>query len=234
MPKDPLEEIKKSKSVPVQVHPNDPEVTAALQDFLNANQAPGGASSNEKERVSIQPDDQLLTETPNEAYLKDALIPVQNIDVTEEEKRIFLKTLVLDEPARFAISLFNGEFVCGMRTRTTYEQQRVFDVLNFQVVQKKLEGPEVNYALYMTILQQYFSLLMVEHINKRLFSELTLKPGKSVEEHSAILEAERAKIFNTTNNVRWTAIINAMRVFEAKCAKMSENAANEDFWKPRS
>ena len=231
MAKDTFQEIKQSPHTKVQVHESDPAVIAGVQEFLAAHQGSESAEE-EKKRTVVQPDDELLAETPTQAFLKEAFVPVENIEVTEEEMRIYLKTLMTDEPTRFTVSLFNRQLKCEMRTRTTHEQRRVFDVLNYQVKQSQLESPEVNYAFYMTLLQQYFALLMVERINGNVFSELTLPSDYGVEQCCKALCETHAKLF-PMNNIRWAAILNAMRIFEAKCAKMSENAANEDFWKPR-
>lgn len=232
MPENILDKLKKSPVTKVEVHESDPDVVAGVKEFLAAHQVSIEAEEKEQQRIQVQPDNVIGTPGPDAEFMNEALVPVDNIEITEEEKRIYLKSLLSDTLTRFRISLYNGQLNYDLRSRSMFEQRRVLDVINWRITQDELlKG---NLAKQFDMLQQYCALLMVERINDIQFSDLKLEEGKTLEEHYKILWHAADKSFSKMNSVCWTSILNAMRRFESKCVKLAENAVNEDFWKPRS
>jgi len=230
MPDNLLDGLKESPLKPVEVHENDPAVVAGVKEFLAAQEAAVSNETAEKRQV-IEPDPVVGAESPDTALVKEALAPVNDIEVTEEEKTIYLKSLLTDELTRFSISLYGGRLKYELRTRSMYEQRRVLDIINDRIVND--EAVKNNLVKQFDMMQRYFALLMVERINGVLFSELHLEPGQTLEQHYQIMVAADAKAFSKMNNLCWTAMLTAMRQFESKCVKLAEHAVNEDFWKPR-
>jgi hypothetical protein len=236
MPENILDQMKKAPATNVVVHNSDPEVIANVKEFLAAQQAGTEAESKQRDRTTIAPDPVVGAPNPDTAFVREALVPVENIAITEEEKRIYLKSLLSDDLTRFSITLYDGQLKYDLRTRSMFEQRRVLDIVNDRIAGVSPKDPTLkdNLAGQFDMMQQYFALLMVERINGVIFSELSLSPGPSLDEHYAKLSAEAERVFSKMNNVCWTAMLNAMRMFESKCARLAENAMNEDFWKPRS
>lgn len=232
MDKNVLDSLKSSPTTPVQVHEQDPNVVAGVKEFLAAHQVALEADGQQRPRTHVEPDPMVGAKGPDDAFVREALVPVDNIEVTDEEKRIYLKSLLTDTLTRFPIKMYGGEITYSLRSRSVFEQRRTLDILDWQMRNDELL--KNNVAKQFDLIQQYFALIMVERINDKLFSELKLEEGYSIEEDYAKLEKTAKIAFSKMNNVIWTAMLNSMRMFEAKCAKLAENAVNEDFWKPRS
>jgi hypothetical protein len=236
MPENILEKLKKSPTTKVEVHESDPDVVAGVKEFLATHQVNLQEEEKQKERVQVPADQTVGAPGPDAEFMNEALVPVDNIEITEEEKRIYLKSLLSDELTRFPISLYEGKIVYSLRTRSMFEQRRILDVINDRIMGDTPKDPSLskNMPGQFDMLQRYSALVMVERINGVMFSDLTLTPGPSLDEHYEILEAASVKRLSKMNTVCWTSILNAMRRFESKCVKLAENAVNEDFWKPRS
>ena len=232
MPQNIIDNLKKAPSTPVEVHQSDPDVVAGVKEFLAAHQVTLEDEAKQKQRVSIAPDPLPGSPGPDAELMREALVPVDDIAITDEEKRIYLKSLLTDELTRFTVSLYDGQLKYELRTRSMFEQRRVLDIVNWRAgLDADLKG---NIAKQFDLIQQYFSLLMVERINGTVFSELSLSPGPTMDEHYKILSEAADKVFAKKNTLWWTPMLNAMKIFESKCARLAENAVNEDFWKPRS
>jgi hypothetical protein len=168
---------------------------------------------------------------PNDTMLTEALINTDKIEVSDMEKSLFIKSLLNDEPVKFQVSLFDGKLNVELRSRSLHEQRRIFDVLA-KDQKDGIVNPE-DLAYFVTRMQQYCMAIMVERVNGKLFSEVSISPDKNIEETQKILHAAVKGNIEALTGIRWTAITNAMRIFEAKCAKMGTEAANQDFWTPR-
>jgi len=75
---------------------------------------------------------------------------------------------------------------------------------------------------------------MIERVNGVLFSDLALDSKSTLAaDREAMHKAIEDGPVRSVQGIRWTNLLNAMRIFETKCAKLSTEANNEDFWKPR-
>ena len=118
-----------------------------------------------------------------------------------------------------------------LRARYSYEQRRIFDLVQFEQEQGIMAKD--NPSLAFNRVQLFCAVLMVERINGQLFSELVLKAGQTLAQDQEIMHRQVHDKLDGITMVRWTAIMQAMRQFEAKCARLNEEAINEGFWTPR-
>lgn len=223
------EQIASSPSTPLTLNP---DVTAEkVKQFIAEAQAHQTVEEKPKP-VALESEADFDIKTAEDAYLTEALVNVseKEIEITEEEKVIFFKALVNEECVCLPVNLFNNNFRVDLRSRYTYEQGRIYDVLRLDNKQNILTGDT---AQFFTRLQYYCAALMVQRVNGVLFSELELKTGSKLEDDAKKLRDFVETKIETMPGIRWTAIINSMRVFETKCARMNSEAANGDFWKPR-
>lgn len=222
----PVEQPPKKAVIEAKFNPNDPKLVAATQQFIDET----NANTLGKQQVEVQPNRDLDTPNPNDTMLTEALIDTSKVDVNETERALFVKSLLNDQPFTLTIELYNGQLQVEIRSRTVHEQRRIFDVLNLDRKDKVYDPEDMAYTI--TRLQQSCLVLMVRRINGQLFSEAAIPDTASVEEARKVLHPALEKL-SSMNQIRWTGLLNAMRVFESKCAKLCTEAANPDFWKPR-
>lgn len=217
-------------SIPVKTAPG---VEDKVRAFLQEKGATVAAEATKPapERIKA-PEDTLFSEpNPEEEAVASALIDIRSVSITDEEKDLFLKALLCDKPVELDIVLFAGKLKLTFRSRSMHEQRRVLDVLHLDQEEQLLPGNDP--ALLFTRLQQYLTAVMLRRINSEVFSELELPPGKEVVADASALRKVFADKLEQMPHIRWTAILNGLRIFEEKCRQLSEHCVNEDFWSPR-
>ncbi len=184
----------------------------------------------EQKPIEVPPSDDFAI-SPQEAAMSDALANDPSVTVTDYDKEVFLKAVLNDEPVRLKVVLYGGKFTLDLRSRTTHEQRRIFDVLEMD----RKDGiiPPDNIALMVTRMQQYFAVLMIERVNGLLFSDLTIEPGQKLEDDAFRLRDTVTRLMEKMVGVRWNSMLSALRYFESKCARLNTEALNEGFWKPQ-
>lgn len=202
-----------------------------VEAFMSENKQPAPATE-ESARRTISPDLSFVQPSPSDLAATEALINDQDPDITDEEKTVFLKALLNDQLVHLPISLFGGQIRVEIRSRYNYEHKLIFDLLREDMETGQLPKGDVD--LFVNRMQCYFMGLMIERVNGEIFSAL-ITPSARDSDMKATAAALRALVEAKCNMpaIRWTALLNAMRLFESKCAKLSTMAVNEDFWKPR-
>ena len=235
-------ELSGAKSQEIKFNPQDPETAAAIAEFMEdkakeitatANPQPEDGTPVEKGRVSIPPNAEFDGGDAGSNVITDTMSPLDKITVSDSEKELFLKAILSDEPVRLTIPLYKGRLLVEMRSRTAYEQRRVMDILTADSKEGYIEKGD--YPMFITRLHYYLGALMVERINGELFSEAKIETGKSLEADTKMMRDLVAKLYDVSKmeNAKWISILNALRIFEHKCAKLNSEAANEDFWNPQ-
>jgi len=217
-------------NIPVKTAPGvEDKVRAFLQEKGAAVAAETPAPT--IERVKAPEDKTFSTPAPEEQAVQTALIDIRAVTITEEEKDLFLKALLCDKPVELEITLFGGKLKFLFRSRSMHEQRRVLDVLHLDQEQQVLPSNEP--ALLFTRLQQYLASVMLRRINGDVFSELEIVPGNNIAADAELLRKVFADKVENMSHIRWTAVLNGLRIFEEKCRQLSEHCVNEDFWLPR-
>jgi len=230
-------ELASSPSTDLKYNPQDPEMAELVKGLADTAEASKGFVADKqndteeeiKGKIDIPPNPE-FSQDPSGQTITEALVPVDNILILDVEKEMFLKAVLNDRPVQLSINLYKGQFKVDLRSRSTFEQKRIFDVLAYD--QKENFTDKSDLALLVTRLQFYLASIMVERINGQLFSELTLVPGKTVEEDAKTLRAFVAEKLEKMTQLRWNSVLNALRIFENKCARLNSEAANENFWNP--
>jgi len=178
------------------------------------------------------PEDKMFSEaSPEEESVASALIDIRAVTITDEDKNMFLKALLCDKPVELEISLFGGKVKLLFRSRSMHEQRRVLDVLHLDQEEKVL--PSNDPALLFTRLQQYLAAVMLRRVNGEIFSELEITAGNPVKDDAVLLRKVFSDKLEQMPHIKWTAVLNGLRIFEEKCRQLSEHCVNEDFWSPR-
>lgn len=238
-------EIAGAKSTDLKFSPSDPATAELVKEFIaqkadETGVAPSAASIPETEdhqaeiptRVNLPPNPEFEGGDPSQTAITEALISTDRIEISEAEKELFLKAVLNDAPVRLTVKLYHGKLSVEMRSRSSFEQKRVFDILKED--QKDGLFTEGDLAMMVTRMHYYLGALMIERINGELFSETQIPVGKTLDEDKTRMREVVAKLFEGMSSIRWTSVLNALRIFEHKCARMNSEAANEGFWNPQS
>lgn len=237
-------EIAGAATAPLKFDPADPTTAGLVKEFMAEKAAdgsapvmPSDASAEQQEpvitapRVDITPNQEFEGGDPNQQFISEALSPMDKITITDAEKEVFLKAVLSDNPVRLPIKLYGGKFTLELRSRSSFEQKRVFDILSLDKKEELYDPNDL--AMTITRMHYYLGVLMVERINGELFSELKLEVGKELKDDAALMRKAVADRFEKMGAVKWTSILNALRIFEHKCARLNSEAANEGFWNPQ-
>lgn len=235
-------EISGAKSTGLKFDPQDAATAELVKEFMAEKSAESEAPPDGDEarpegeqitqpQVEITPNQEFDGGDTNQQFISEALAPINRVEITEAEKVLFLKAVLNDAPVKFPVTLYNGQMTVDVRSRSSYEQKRVFDILKLDQQEGLYEQADV--AMMITRMHYYLGVLMVERINGTLFSELKLMPGTSIEQDTKVMREAASKLFEGMSSIRWTSILNALRIFEHKCAKMNSEALNEGFWTPQ-
>lgn len=240
-------EIAGAKSSDLKFSPTDPATAELVKEFIaqkagETGEAPPAVESPEAgdpqnpeqppTKINLPPNQEFEGGDPNQQFITEALSPMDRIEISDAEKELFLKAVLCDEPVRLVVKLYNGKMPIELRSRSSFEQKRVFDILKEDLKDGLYQDGDL--AMMVTRMHYYLGALMIERINGELFSELKLTPGNKIDEDKKTMRDAVDKLFEGMGTIRWTSILNALRIFEHKCARMNSEAANEGFWKPQS
>jgi hypothetical protein len=156
---------------------------------------------------------------------------VGQVEPTDYDKRLFLKALLNDVDFELEVSLDMGqEFKVKCRTLTNYELEVIF----YSIERDQIEGVVRNPADYTTMLNYYSTVLQVVEVSNVPSTFPKLNGPGNKEKDSDILRAETLNYVGTFNQVRWQAIVTAMRIFTLKAQICTSKVNDVGFWPPRS
>lgn len=203
----------------------------AVQAFLKEKESGVPAPNDPAARTKVQPDDS-FDQLPPDALREEALGANEKIVPTEDQKMKFLKALLNDERFTDTVTLFDGKLQVEVRSRNLAEQRWVLDLLAADIADGVIDKDSPVIAF--TRFQYYAAMLMVRRINGLVFSDLEMQPAEPIGTQKVRFRKAVEDRLNTMSGPRWQAVLKAMSRFETLCAKLSEEAINEDFWKTRA
>jgi hypothetical protein len=228
----------------------------ALDDFLGNSkqdsQAPDG-----RERIHLDGEAQrsLQNEKPPEDVADEGtrvptmdptMIPGQNtqtehmkwsmrvprigeIEVTGEEKKLYLKSLLNDTPLELDIEMPGAGIFIKLQTKTAEALDIIFMALAKDIEDKLIMDP----SSQMTRLQQYSLCIMLLKVDQSPFETFTYE--RTTEDIYKVvdrLRKHRVKLFGAMQASRINMLTYAASVFEAKVAACDQNVHNKDFYDP--
>lgn len=155
--------------------------------------------------------------------IKDMIVGVnaQDIVVTPEDQKLYLKAILNDVPVRLNIPVLGGAVTVTCKALSVIESEKVITV----TLKYFEEHPELNSALMGDYIRQLRTILQVDKINNRqAFSSVNLDEN--------LFTSKAWTEIRTMSMTKFNAISAALNVFEHKLARMNSAALNEDFWHP--
>ena len=162
-------------------------------------------------------------ETPNN--LNFSYFEKENVEVTEEDKKMFLKTLLNDTELQLPISMYNGNLNFVIRAKNSHANNMML-----KVVDKRSLDEEINNLLIVNgWLQEYSMALMIEEVNGVTRETANIQVDDTVEQAQKKLDEIVAKYYQNLG-FKWDIFLRAVHVFEIKRVKMQDECLNENFW----
>lgn len=182
-------------------------------------------------RVTLGSDDTFEVNELAENPVYNIQVRVSEIPVTEEDQRMYLKSMLNDTPLKLNIDLYGGKMSILCRACSVYEQQ-LCAVASYRHT-FLTKDPTIASILAPAFLQKVRAALQLVSCNGILVSDLAYSPEPNkFEEHAEELCVKAEKLVGGTNAARWNAYVYALNVFEHKLAKLNEMALNRDFLSP--
>ena len=130
----------------------------------------------------------------------------------------------------FTISLCGGKIKIKLRARSAWEQSLVYEAV-FQDQEMKIVN---EFRQGVIQLQKYSAVLMVQEINGRLFSSAKFEKLNNEnwqKDVDKLRELVTEKI-DSMDGAKLTLILNALRIFEFKLARIGTQCLSGNFWNP--
>lgn len=152
------------------------------------------------------------------------------IEVTEKDKEDYLRAVLNDEPVIFDINLCGDKVKVKIRARTAWEQSLVYEAV-FQDQEMKIVN---EYSQGIIQLQKYSAALMIQEINGRLFSseKFEKKDAENWQDDIDKLKELVTEKIDSMDGAKLTLILNALRIFEFKLARIGTQCLTGNFWNP--
>jgi hypothetical protein len=148
------------------------------------------------------------------------------IDITEQDKENFLKSVLSDRSYEEAIPLFDGQLKVRFRSLTVQENT---DVVNQIVADKKAGVAMDNDAYFITIATYRLGLALVS-VDEKVYSDINKDTYLTVGDNDSYIVA-RAKSFKSWPTYKLSLFLDAFQKFEAKIIKLTNEVQTVNFWK---
>lgn len=148
------------------------------------------------------------------------------VEINNEDKALYLKSLLHDEPVRLNIKLEMG-INFEIKSLTNYDLEIVHLTLMDYVDSKRVIGP----AQYASTVQQCAVAIQICKIQDKNIDPPVFTPEKiTIEEAVKVLKERVEKIVGKWSWPKWQAAVTAVRLFEYKLTLCNANARDSNFW----
>lgn len=183
---------------------------------------------NEDEKVKIPPDETFSKERQTEQEFDAKMLTNIEPEVTDFDKRVYLKAILNDEPVHFKIELMGGNFSTTIKSRNTYEQSCIFQAVSKDEKSGKINSqPEL-----VSTIQRYTAAVSVIDINGKDFGHISLDPDAAIDDNISLLRNTVKEKIYPISTPKWLVLSQALGMFDAKLYKLNNEASNSDFWQP--
>ena len=142
------------------------------------------------------------------------------IEVTEEEKSLFMKGVLTDSPILFKMKGLGDALTVEFKTRTQDETAKIFEQLKVDI-KEKIFDTELSYARTLRLYTLAVQCVSISGEKRPDWAEIGLKTA--------------VKFFTDLKNENVLVIYTAMlEEFEKKIAHLNSQLLNGSFWKPAS
>jgi len=210
---------------------NKKEAREVKLDLDPADLAPASKHT-PKKQVDTPLDPTFTSDTPN-ANSQDPWVFTSpdeaSVSVEQEEKDIFFKAVLNDDPVVMDIKVSLGPNPIPVRCRSLSNFE--IDVIYAAIDKDRSAGNIVSTAQFMTMLQRYSIMLQVSSFNTKSLNAVSVT-GLEIPEAVEELQSKYNALVQGVDQARWQVILTALRLFSIKLKICNDNILNENFWCP--
>jgi len=153
---------------------------------------------------------------------------LKEVEVTDEDKALYLKAALNDRTVELPIRLLNDTMTVVCRSLSNFEYEVVF-----RAIHKAQEAGLITAeAQQISYIQWFCSCMQVVSVNGSQLNPPRFQSSADINECAeAVMESHRQR-YRDMDAVRWALSLTAARVFECKLKVCNDNLANLDFWLP--
>lgn len=180
-----------------------------------------------QESVEQNRDKSFEPDTASLAHLSPWILENEdlNVEVTDSDKAMYVKSLLHDEPLELSVHLDVG-LDLTFRSLSNYDSEVVFTYLTKMSDEGKITGP----AQYATRVQECAAAIQLQRYAGKDFMPLNLTPAVPLAEAAERVAKRVNEEVATWHWPKWKAVITGLRIFETKLTICNENARHATFW----
>lgn len=148
------------------------------------------------------------------------------IDIKEQDKENFLKSVLADKPYEETFFLFDGQFKVRFRSLTVQENT---DIVN-QIVDDKKAGVAMDNDAYFVTISAYRLGLSLVSIDDKPYSDIKKDSYSPSDDKDSYILA-RAQAIKSWPTYKLSLFLDAFQKFESKIIKLTNEVQTTNFWK---
>lgn len=189
--------------------------------------------SNEQAKTVVPDEERPDTPMPLEMDLPDTseandfmmeLNEYLSVTVSDDEKDLYIKSLLNDTPFKLEVEPFPG-FKVVVRARTVFFDDLIYDMVRQSSDNGEIIGMESGFTKLMRLL----AAVQIESVQGRNIA-FDISKTENREEVSARLLQHSKNVFDSYTLTKWNAIVKAVRVFDAKNKICNDKLLDKSFW----
>lgn len=150
----------------------------------------------------------------------------KNVEVTEEDKERFFKSILADRPYEETVKLFDGQIQVKFKAMTVQENT---DVVN-QIVEDRKNNVASDTDAYFITISTYRLALCLVSIDDKPYSSITKENFVPMVEKDSYILARSKPMLNWATP-KLSVFLDAFQKFEQKILKLTNEVQSPNFWK---
>lgn len=151
---------------------------------------------------------------------------LKNIEITEEDKERFFKSMLADKPFEDTVSFFDGQLKLRFRSMTVRENN---DVVG-QITADRKNGIAADNDAYMITISTYRLALSLMTIDDQVYSTVSKDNFQAFTENDSYI-LSRARPMLEWGTAKLSVFLDAFQLFESKVIKLTTEVQSKNFWK---
>ena len=160
------------------------------------------------------------------SLLERAAEAPKGVELTEEEKEKFFKSVLTDTPYEDTVNLFDERLTITLRTMSVEENNDIVE----QIAKDKEFGNAENSDAYFITISTYRLALCLLKVDDKEYSNISKKTFKAEDPGTTYIRARALKM-REWPTFKLSAFLDAFNKFESRVVKLTNAVQQQNFWK---